>query len=466
VTEKKVKMLRLLSLSFLLVHNVIGVPYNNPSEDTEYDYENLSDDGEDEYRVMSTPRFLSTPQTLLINEGDTIRLPCKVDRLEGFVMLWKKNKNIITVGDQIIDKSVRLENESNGNSIVMGPATPEHEADYTCQISAFKPTEITHSVKIRVKPVIMISPESVVVVTEGSPAHLSCSVVAGSPTPQVSWRRREKKMPGGEEEVVGNILQFPEVTRHHAGHYLCMADNGFGPLPTIKEVKLEVHHAPKVEPLSTVLYTGLDMEEEILCTVHSSPRAIVSWRKDGKALDDSSPDFVFGQEANKHSLTVKNIKSEYLGSYTCEAKNELGSDQSSVELSGKAEPVVFSSSDISLYPDSYTLSWSADSKSEITMFLVEYKESRATKWTSMEVTPSQGQEWRGTTLLSHLQSATQYQARVSSRNMFGYSQPTTFNFATKGAVPYHQPSVSGSSNTRSYFYVIFVTLCVSMRKVL
>ena len=92
-----------------------------------------------------------------------------------------------------------------------------------------------------VKPVLQISPESVLVVSEGSPAHLSCSVVAGSPTPQVSWRRREKKMPGGEEEVVGNILHFPEVTRHHAGHYLCMADNGFGPLPSIKEVKLEVH---------------------------------------------------------------------------------------------------------------------------------------------------------------------------------------------------------------------------------
>ena len=77
---------------------------------------------------MSTPRFLSTPQTLLVNEGETIRLPCKVDRLEGFVMLWKKNKDIITVGDQIIDKSVRLEKTSNGNSIVIGPATTEDEA--------------------------------------------------------------------------------------------------------------------------------------------------------------------------------------------------------------------------------------------------------------------------------------------------------------------------------------------------
>ena len=48
-------------------------------------------------------------------------------------------------------------------------------------------------------------------------------------------------MPGGEEEVVGNILHFPRVDRHHAGHYLCLADNGFGPSPVSKEIKLEVH---------------------------------------------------------------------------------------------------------------------------------------------------------------------------------------------------------------------------------
>jgi hypothetical protein len=101
--------------------------------------------------------------------------------------------------------------------------------------------KLTRFFLISVAPVIMISPEAVLVVTEGSPAHISCSVVSGSPTPQVTWRRRERKMPGGEEEVVGNILHFPEVTRHHAGHYLCQADNGFGPTPVTKEIKLEVH---------------------------------------------------------------------------------------------------------------------------------------------------------------------------------------------------------------------------------
>ena len=41
---------------------------------------------------------------LYCHHFDTDRLPCIVDRLEGFVMLWKKNGEIITVASQIIDK--------------------------------------------------------------------------------------------------------------------------------------------------------------------------------------------------------------------------------------------------------------------------------------------------------------------------------------------------------------------------
>ena len=49
-------------------------------------------------------------------------------RLEGFVMLWKRNKDIVTVGHQIVDKNVRLEETKNGNSLVVGPASPDDEA--------------------------------------------------------------------------------------------------------------------------------------------------------------------------------------------------------------------------------------------------------------------------------------------------------------------------------------------------
>ena len=63
-----------------------------------------------ELEVMDTPQFISTEQSVLVNEGDTFRLPCMVDRLEGFVMLWKKNKDIITVASQIIDKVIHHNN--------------------------------------------------------------------------------------------------------------------------------------------------------------------------------------------------------------------------------------------------------------------------------------------------------------------------------------------------------------------
>ena len=32
-----------------------------------------------------------------------MRLPCLVDRLEGYVLLWRKDDNIVSVGSQVLD---------------------------------------------------------------------------------------------------------------------------------------------------------------------------------------------------------------------------------------------------------------------------------------------------------------------------------------------------------------------------
>ena len=39
-----------------------------------------------------------------MNEGHTIRLPCLVDQLEGFVLLWRKDGRILSVGDTTVDR--------------------------------------------------------------------------------------------------------------------------------------------------------------------------------------------------------------------------------------------------------------------------------------------------------------------------------------------------------------------------
>ena len=151
-----------------------GSPYQK--DDSLYDdYDNYD---------YEEPQIITEPLTLMVDEGDVIRLPCKVDHLEGYVILWKKDNNIITVDDKILDKRFQLEQDNDGSTLVLGPAEPGDEAEYTCLVSTYKPNELKHSVKIRVKPVINVSPEKLVV-REGEEAQFSCKVKAGSPAPEV-----------------------------------------------------------------------------------------------------------------------------------------------------------------------------------------------------------------------------------------------------------------------------------------
>ncbi len=46
-------------------------------------------------------------------------------------------------------------------------------------------------------------------------------------------------MPGGEDSIRGLSVTFTSVTRHHSGHYMCSADNGFGQ-PSTASIKLDV----------------------------------------------------------------------------------------------------------------------------------------------------------------------------------------------------------------------------------
>ena len=154
--------------------------------------------------------------------------------------------------------------------------------------------------------------------------------------------------------------------------------------------------APAVEPLPAAVYTGLGRREEVVCVVHSSPRAEVSWTKDGQPLDSRAET---SQEGPRHTLALHLTERAMFGQYSCHAHNQLGSAQASVAITGLASPPVFSSDkvsrrllqilmsileignyswllQVSLYPDSYTLAWAADSKTEITSFRVLYKETK------------------------------------------------------------------------------------------
>ena len=80
---------------------------------------------------------------------------------------------------------------------------------------------------------------ALIVAKTGDSATLECRVTRGNPQPEVTWHRRDRKMPSGEDFIRGTSFTYTAVTRHHSGNYICSADNGFGE-PTETLVKLDV----------------------------------------------------------------------------------------------------------------------------------------------------------------------------------------------------------------------------------
>ena len=125
-----------------------------------------------------------------------------------------------------------------------------------CQVLAFKPMQIQHSVKIRgsslfnipqcdehhisVRPSIQTSPVKSLTVKEGEEARLYCRVVAGNPKPKLKWRRKGDIMPMGDEEKMGEVIIFESVTQHYEGTYECVSEDDYGFEPITREVQLHV----------------------------------------------------------------------------------------------------------------------------------------------------------------------------------------------------------------------------------
>jgi len=240
----KMKSLLIQFLLLVLPLLALGLPYGSLEDlyNPEYNYDEDNEVSE-EKAVMKPPGFKSETMNLVVNEGETITLPCIVTRLQGFVLLWKKNDNIITVGDQILgidDSRYYLEAKENGNNLVISLAEPGDEGEYVCQVSAFKPTEIHHSVKIRVRPTIQTSPVKSLTVKEGEEARLYCRVLTGHPTPRLKWRKKGGTMPTGDQEIMGEDIIFESVSRHFEGTYECHAEDDYGSPPVTSEVQLYV----------------------------------------------------------------------------------------------------------------------------------------------------------------------------------------------------------------------------------
>ena len=130
--------------------------------------------------IEGNAKFKTLPKHIMVNEGETIRLPCLVDKIEGYVLLWKfgDGDKLLSVGSKVVssdrEERIKLEEEKNGNYLVINSATSQDSGNYDCHISDYVPLEIRHSVIVRTRPEVTVERRQVEV-EEGEDIRLTCT---------------------------------------------------------------------------------------------------------------------------------------------------------------------------------------------------------------------------------------------------------------------------------------------------
>lgn len=430
----------------------------------------LEEEGEEETtdQPLPDPMLTSTRLQILVNEKNDIRLPCFVDSLRGFVLIWKRGENILTVAGQLVhqDRRIRLESEQNGNWLVISGSERKDEGEYTCQISTFKTLQLTHSIRIRTKPVVQVIPRSGLLVGQvGSSATISCRIRRGSPRPELTWHRKlGLPLPGGQKLVVGKGMTFPSLTRHHSGVYVCRGDNGYNSEGSMDELTLTVQHPPQIEQREMFVHGDQGDTLILTCVVHAQPKANVTWHREGEQLSDE--DYEISNIGNHHNLIVESDNSS-LADYTCMAINSLGNDTKTITISPRVGPVNFTSDPEGSEAGEYSISWQVQSGSPITHFTLEYKQhGDGHHWEKIDVEPEQlGDDgWIGERVLKDLSKATFYESRVVGTNSYGVGKTShQFQFATQGATFGGLSNKSPAKEPQLFILVIFVFMSFTFR---
>jgi len=427
----------------ILITNMRGTPYGLTYDIYEnyYDYE-MSDNDIDSDII--TPQFISQPLNMIVNSGKTAKLPCIVDRLEGFVLLWKKNDHIISVGQQLLDKNhikYKIEQVNNGNYLMISSIEAIDEDKYTCAVSTVKKEEISHTLRVRIKPEIETSPEEMVTIREGDSLSLHCTVLAGSPTPGLRWSKCD-----GDVLSEGGVYTAQNLRRDQAGCYRCEADNGYTVSPVTSDVTVIVQFAPEVSLDKTV--DSVD-SMSLLCNVQSQPQANVVIYKQDKMGDremfysDNHNNTIVGiihdpsNDITMYELELEELDASKFGDYHCVAENMLGEDSDTVKISGW--PTVTS---VKISPDPaksrcYRVTVRLQSESPVFSVRFSYSHNMGT----VNVVPSHEVTSHR---LCNLSYSSHYWVYVSAANSYGYSPEIQYNFTTD-----HQPLINLSWSTAS-----------------
>lgn len=318
------------------------------------------EDDEDESQPLEA-QFTTIPKQEMVNEGGEIRLPCFVEHMADYILVWKFEDTILSVGEKVIEGKSRrrVEKGENGNWLVVSGAREEDEGRYVCMVSAFILKTLEHRVMVRSSPNVEVEgvENNRRVVLEGSDLSTECIVKSGRPLPELTWL-------DGDGQLVssGSNLTIPSITRQQGGSYTCRGDNGFSSEGGLATLEVVVEFGPRLGEMQTI-HSSKGEPVILECGVEASPEALVTWSKEGEEVSPLHHDISIDGGLNTLTVAPPLIEGEELYdiSYTCYASNTHGNASQIFLLTSRPDQPVITSSPNSLSRNSIILEWGVTS---------------------------------------------------------------------------------------------------------
>ncbi|ROL50768.1 Neural cell adhesion molecule L1-like protein [Anabarilius grahami] len=283
-----------------------------------------------EFIAPNVPKF---PKEIIdpieVMEGQSVILECNPPKgIPPLQIYW------MTIGLKHIEQDERVSVGLNGNLYFSNAIETDSRRDYCC-FAAFprirtivQKTAMSVVVKstnslLERKPRLLTPTgmESHTHLVKDEDLQLEC-IAEGFPTPKVEWVKIGfNKLP--EKAVVeshGKLLTIEMVNEEDEGKYMCKAKNPHGEVVHYYHVTVEEPPEFEIEPQSQLGTIGSDVV--IKCVVKGNPQPSVTWRVNGRPLNEVPAS---NRKILKDgTISIHNANPENSAVYQCEATNRHG----------------------------------------------------------------------------------------------------------------------------------------------
>ncbi|XP_067129306.1 fasciclin-2-like isoform X3 [Centruroides vittatus] len=162
--------------------------------------------------------------------------------------------------------------------------------------------------------------------------------VSANPSPSVTWYKDGKPIEDDRYETAADGITVKNVEPADEGVYSIRAMvTQTGRFQT-KPITVQVHVPPKIIQLESIVEVTEGEEAALTCEATGSPPPEYTWL-DPRLQDLSSKEGYFvGKETGV--LTIRSVKKEDFGNYTCVAKNDAGTDSKILLLTVVVKPEI------------------------------------------------------------------------------------------------------------------------------